>query len=103
MDIQVVLDSSSVVLEKNDCVQSDFGDLAQIQVRFKPSFPQLSWLKNCQNNQGKCRVDDGAWFTLCESGKCRQGYAQHYELRGSSTEEQSWTSVSKEPGSCTSL
>ena len=103
MDVQVVLGSSSVVLEKNNCVQSDFGDLAQIQVSIKPSFIQSSWLEQCQNNS-KCRFDEGAWFTFCESGNCRQGYDQHYELQGSSTGDQHWTTTSQDPSQdCSSL
>ena len=103
MDVQVVLDSSSVILEKNKCVQSDFGDLAQIQVSIKPSVLQPSWLEQCQDNS-QCRFDEGAWFTLCESGQCRQGYDQHYELKGSSTEGQQWTTTSKDSSQdCSSL
>ena len=103
MDIQVVLDSSTVVLKKDDCVQSNFGDLAQIQVSIKPSVIQSSWLEQCQDNS-KCRFDEGAWFTFCESVQCRQGYDQHYELQGSSTENQHWSTTSQDPSQdCSSL
>ena len=103
IDIQVFLDSSSVTLEKGDCVQSSFGNLANIQVSFKPSVVQLSWLKACKEDN-KCSFDKGGWWTLCEAGQCRIETEQHYELTGSSAEQQTWKAVSKEPeNSCTSL
>ena len=103
MDVQVVLGSSSITLEKEECVQSSFGDLAQIQVSIKPSVIQPSWLEQCKKNN-KCRFDEGAWFTFCESGQCRQGYDQHYELQGSATERQKWETTSRDPSqNCSSF
>ena len=104
IDIQVFLDSSSsVTLEKGDCVQSSFGNLAKIQVSFKPSVIQLSWLKACKEDN-KCSFEEGGWWTLCEAGQCHIEAEQHYEFTGSSTEKQTWKAVSKEPAnSCKSL
>ena len=103
IDVRVLLDSSSVVLEKDDCVRSKFGNLAKVQVSFKPSYIQLSWVRFCKEDS-KCAFDKGGWMTLCEPGQCRIATEQHYELQGSSTEKQNWGAASQAPtGSCSSL